>query len=52
MRYLWGFTIGICFEYIVKVQFEIYPLIIIILLTIAIIIKEEYNDTSKTRRNR
>lgn len=47
LRYLWGFIIGILFEYLVRVKFEIYPLVIIVLLTIAIIIKEESKSKNK-----
>jgi hypothetical protein len=37
-RYLYGYLIGMMVEYIVRVQFSIWPMIIILILSIAIVI--------------
>ena len=42
-KYLWGFVIGICFEYLLRVQISIYPILIIGLGILIIILDEDIN---------
>jgi F0F1-type ATP synthase assembly protein I len=43
IRYIYGFLIGMIFEYLIKIEFNVIPLTIIILMLILIIIKEKTN---------
>lgn len=42
-KYISGFFIGLLMEHLIKVKFEIFPLIIMILIIILIIV-DEYNN--------
>jgi hypothetical protein len=40
MKYLYGFTIGMLCEYLIRVEFDIYALIALMLIIIGVIIRE------------
>lgn len=49
-RYLYGFIIGICFECLLRVQFSIYPLIIIALTTLLVLIDVLSNKSPRLKQ--
>lgn len=59
-RYMYGFIIGMCFEYIIRVELLIYPIVIILcMLTIMVVdlvsehrTNTQYNKYYKARNKR
>lgn len=46
MKYFYGYTVGVIFEYLMRVEYNVYALIALILIIIGVILKELNEKTT------